>query len=172
MENIFKNYLEDILSFLPVAVLFTDDQGRILKINEKVEKILEYKSHELVDSRLDKIMDVEKMEDVLVKEQRDEKITLKGKNKDILVNFFSEKKIREDKPIILISFFDLSRAQKIEKRMEEKVKELERFNRLATGRELKMVELKREKKKLEKKNEELEKEIKILKKRINRENEQ
>jgi len=50
--------------------------------------------------------------------------------------------------------FDLTEIKKKEEELQEKMEELERFNKLAIGRELKMIELKKEieelKKELEK----------------------
>jgi hypothetical protein len=37
---------------------------------------------------------------------------------------------------------DITERKRVEKRLKEKIEELERFNRLAVGRELKMIELK------------------------------
>ncbi len=158
-KEINREYFDKFLSFLPIAVCFVDSEGYILKINEKMEKLTGYKSHELVDDRLEKLFKGD-AERILNKELKDEEIKVNGKNEEIPVTVFTEKNIGEKGLDIFIALSDLSRAKKIEKEMEEKVKELERFNRLATGRELRMVELKRDKKKLKEKVDELKEKLK------------
>ena len=49
--------------------------------------------------------------------------------------------------------FDLTEIKKKEEELQEKMEELEKFNRLAVGRELKMIELKEEIKKLKEESE-------------------
>ncbi|MGM0439024.1 MAG: PAS domain S-box protein [Patescibacteria group bacterium] len=164
-EKITKEYFEDFLAFLPVAVCFVDSEGYILKVNKKMEKLLGYKSHELIDDRLNKLFG-DNAKEILNKELKDEEIVAQGKNKEVSVNIFSEKRVGKEKTCIFIALFDLSRAKEIEKKMEEKVKELERFNRLATGRELRMVELKRDKKKLREEKQELKEEVEKLEEQI------
>ncbi len=158
-----EEFFDDFLSFLPIAICFVDSEGYILKINEKMEKISGYKKHELIDNKISKLLGSEASE-VLIKEVKDEEMKVNGKEDDFPVTVFTEKRIEESGVKIFIAFSDLTRAKKIEREMEEKVKELERFNRLATGRELRMVELKRDKKRLKKKIERLEKEKEELEK--------
>ncbi len=160
-----KDYFEEFLSFLPLAVCFVDSEGYILEINEKMEKLLGYKSHELIDDKLTKLFG-EGAEEILLKEVKDKEMKAKSKDGEKPVIVFSEKRVAEEGPSVFIAISDLSRAKKIEKQMEEKVKELERFNRLATGRELRMVELKRDKKKLKKKIEKKNETIKELKREL------
>ena len=158
-----SNYFEDFLSFLPLAVCFVDSDGYIVKVNEQMEKILGYKEHELIDVQLEKLFG-DRADEVLLKEVKDKEMKVSGKNEDIPVIVFSEKRISDEGTSVFIAISDLTRAKKIEKKMEEKVEELERFNRLATGRELRMVELKRDKKKLKRKVDKLKEKIDKLKK--------
>lgn len=160
-----KDYFDEFLSFLPLAVCFVDSEGYILEINEKMEKLLGYKSHELIDSKLNKLFG-DDAEEILLKEVKDKELEVEGKGKKMPVIVFSEKRVAENGPSVFIAVSNLNRAKKIEKQMEEKVKELERFNRLATGRELRMVELKRDKKKLKKKIEKKNETIKELKREL------
>lgn len=162
INNFLKNNLKNFLDFLPIGICFLDSKGYIVKVNKKMEKLLDYKKHELVDEKLVKIFEEESIKKILAGEMKNEEAKIKGKENQFLVNIFT-KKIEN---VIYIACNDLSRAKKIEEEMEEKVKELERFNRLATGRELRMVELKREKKKIKEKYEKMKDEKEKLKKEI------
>lgn len=164
-NNLTEDFFDDFLSFLPIAVCFVDSQGYILNINEKLEKLSGYKKHELIDDKLNKLLGAEAGK-VLTKEIKDEEMEITGKEKKFPVTIFSEKRVEEEGAKIFIAFSDLTRAKKIEREMEEKVQELERFNRLATGRELRMVELKRDKKRLKEKIERLEEEKEKLQQEI------
>lgn len=161
-EKFLEKYTEDFLEFLPLAICILDSEGYIVKVNQKMEELLDYKKHQLVDEKLDKIFNEQDIKKILSGGVREEEVEVKGKEETIPVNLFADKKIG-DKEMFFVALSDLSRAKEIEKEMEEKVKELERFNRLATGRELRMVELKRDKKKLKGKIEKLEKKIEKLK---------
>ena len=166
-----ENYFDEFLSFLPLAVCFVDSEGYILKVNEQMEKILGYKSHELIDDNLEKLFG-EDADEVLLKEVKDKEMKVQGKDEEIPVIVFSEKRVSGEGPSVFIAISDLTRAKKIEKEMEEKVKELERFNRLATGRELRMVELKRDKKKLKKRIKKLEEKLSELQNNTSKEDKQ
>ncbi|MCD6162833.1 MAG: PAS domain S-box protein [candidate division Zixibacteria bacterium] len=69
-------------------------------------------------------------------------ITAKGEEVPILktVTYI----ILEGRKYILDSFIDITERKKYEREMADKMKELEEFNKLAVGRELKMIELKNE----------------------------
>lgn len=164
-NNLTEDFFDDFLSFLPIAICFVDSEGYVLKINEKLEKLSGYKKHELIDDKLSKLLG-DKAGEVLTKELKDQEMSVSGKEGEFPVTIFSEKRIEEDGAKIFVAFSDLTRAKKIEREMEEKVKELERFNRLATGRELRMVELKRDKKRLKEKIKRLETEKKELEKEL------
>ena len=69
MENK-KEFLKEFLSFLPLAVCFANSEGYILEVNERMEKLLNYKRHELVDDNLEKIFPKEEVEKILRKDFR------------------------------------------------------------------------------------------------------
>ncbi len=171
-NKISKDYFNDFLSFLPVAICFVNSEGYILNVNEKAEKILDYKKHELIDSEMNKIFKKKDVESILSRDIRAEEIEVKSKEGEKPVSLFSGKRVGDDKSHIFVALSDLSRAKKIEKEVEEKVKELERFNRLATGRELRMVELKRDKKKLKQEVEEMEDKLKKIEEKKDKENDE
>ncbi len=156
-----KEFFEEFLNFIPVSIILVDEEDYIFGVNKGLEKLSGYKRHELVDDKIEKIF-TEKDIEKLRREVSREEIALMGKEKKVKVEAFSEKFSGG----IFIALSDLDRAKQMEKEMEEKVKELERFNRLATGRELRMVELKRDKKKLEERNDSLETKLKEAKREL------
>lgn len=165
-KKLSENYFKDFLNFLPMAVCFVDKKGYMIDVNRQMEMMLGYKRHELVDSKLDKIFSEAETKKILDQDLNGEEFLLKGKKEDIPVNLFRQE--REEDQEIFIAFSNLSQAKKIEQEVEEKVKELERFNRLATGRELRMVELKREKAKLQEENKKLRDEKSQLEVQLNK----
>jgi hypothetical protein len=90
----------------------------------------------------------------------------KKNGEEIIVNTFWATRIKKEEiEGFLLAFIDITLLKKIQKEMEEEIKlktkdlrekiiELEKFQKIAIGRELKMIELKEEIKKL---REELEK---------------
>jgi transcriptional regulator with PAS, ATPase and Fis domain len=163
-KDFLKRNLKEFLNFLPIAVFFVDSKGYILETNRKMESLLDSKSHELIDEKLDKVFEEKSVKKILSGEMNNEEAEIKGKEDKHLVNVFT--KIDKEEDVIYIACSDLSKAKKIEEEMEEKVKELERFNRLATGRELRMVELKRDKKKIKEKFEKLKNEKEKLEREV------
>ena len=167
-------YIEEFSTFLPLAVCTVSLVGIIININKAFEDLTGYKSIEIVGKPLITVFlekkEVEKMADEILKKEfirgRELTLILKG-GKEIPVSVSSS--IRKDKEGNFIGYFvgitDISELKKFQKGLEEKIKErtkelqkrineLERFHRLTVGRELKMVGLKEEIKKLK---EELEK---------------
>lgn len=157
-EQFSKEFFEEFLNFIPLSIVLIDGEDYIFEVNSQTESLSGYKKHELVDDKVEKIFterDIEKLRRGATKEE----MSIMGKDKKRRVEAFSEKFDNG----MFIALSDLDRAKEMEREMEEKVKELERFNRLATGRELRMVELKRDKKKLEEGNDKLETKLKEIK---------
>lgn len=156
-ENL-ERYVGEILSLLPLALCFLNLEGVITKVNGKTEELTGFNVEELSGEDLGKIFSQKRKEKILKEERFIGEAKLKRKDGRMPVLIFSKKSGEE----ILLGFIDLSRVKEgdreeskrrmieSEKKLEEKIRELEQFNRLATGRELKMIELKREKAQLEK----------------------
>ena len=164
------SYTEEFFSFLPLAVCTLSGIGVIINVNKSFETLTEYKATEIVGEPFEIIFVQKKKAEQLLKETEDKrKIEFKEfliqtkEKKKIPVNIFTS--VREDKKGKTIGYFasiiDISELKKFQKELEvkveerteelqEKVEELENFQRIAIGRELKMVELKEEMEKLEK----------------------
>ncbi|PIX88307.1 MAG: hypothetical protein COZ30_01170 [Candidatus Nealsonbacteria bacterium CG_4_10_14_3_um_filter_36_16] len=172
--NDIASYLDDFLTFLPIAVCDLSPAGIIAQIDKSFEDVsgfgaLEIVGEHLTDiflekSRINKILNLTKRREIV----KNQEFTLIRKDKkEIIVNtFFSARKDKEGNLIgYFLGMIDISSLKELQYEMETKVEErtkelqgkieeMEKFQKLAVGRELKMVELKEEIKKLK---EELEK---------------
>jgi len=168
------SYVQNFNFFLPIAVCSISPNRNIIDINRAFEELTDYKPLEIIgksvktlfleEDKIDKIIN----ESIKKKTVRSRELTLISKDKKkILVDISVS--VREDKKGNSIGYFasitDITEIKKFQESLEEQVKErtkelqdkireLEKFNRLAVGRELKMIELKKE---IEKLKEELEK---------------
>jgi len=172
--NDITSYLDDFLTFLPIAVCDLSPAGIVAQIDKSFEDVsgfgaLEIVGEHLTDiflekSRINKILNLTKRREIV----KNQEFTLIRKDKkEIIVNtFFSARKDKEGNLIgYFLGMIDISSLKELQYEMETKVEErtkelqgkieeMEKFQKLAVGRELKMVELKEEIKKLK---EELEK---------------
>ena len=169
-----ERYIKEFSAFLPLAVCTVNPLGIIININQAFQNLAGYGATEIVGELainlfLDK-KEAETFEKTVFKEKivrTGELILLTKDKKRIPVSVSAS--VREDETGNIIGYFlaifDISGFKKLQEELEGKVRErtrelqgkieeLERFNRLAVGRELKMVALKE---KIEKLKEELEK---------------
>ncbi len=158
-------YIEHLRSFLPIAICDVTPTGLILAVNKAFQKLTGYKEIEIVGKPIEGIF-LEKIENIL--KEVLEKGIVEGKEltlaqKNIPVSVFVA--ARKDSEGNVLGFFwgiiDISEfkilQQELEKRvqektraLQEKLEELEKFQKIVVGRELKMIELKREIEKLKK----------------------
>ena len=172
--NDITSYLDDFLTFLPIAVCDLSPAGIIAQIDKSFEDVsgfgaLEIVGEHLTDiflekSRINKILNLTRKKGIV----KNQEFTLIRKDKkEIIVNtFFSARKDKEGNLIgYFLGMIDISSLKELQYEMETKVEErtkelqgkieeMEKFQKLAVGRELKMIGLKEEIKKLK---EELEK---------------
>jgi len=176
MEDL-VSYIQDFNFFLPIAVCSISPNGDITDINRAFEELTNYKSLEIIgkpvkalfleEDKIDKIIN----EAIKKKTVRSRELTLISKDKKKISVDLSVS-VREDKKGNSIGYFasitDITEIEKFQESLEEQVKErtkelqekineMERFQKLTVGREIKMAELKKEIKRLEE-------EIKKLKK--------
>ncbi len=169
-----ERYIEEFSTFLPLAVCTANPLGIIININQAFQNLTGYGATEIVGELAINLFsnkkEAETLEKTVFKEKTavtKELILLTKEKKEIPVSVSAS--AREDETGNIIGYFlaisDISEFKKLQEGLEEKVKgrtqelqekieELERFQRLAVGRELKMVALKEE---IEKLKEELEK---------------
>jgi PAS domain S-box-containing protein len=76
---------------------------------------------------------------------RDLEFEFRNKSGQIRMGSFSVEVIKlQDEPCIVTAINDITERRRAEEALARRVEELERFNRLAVGRELRMIELKRQ----------------------------
>lgn len=162
-----EEYVKDFSDFLPLAVCTVNPLGMITDFNRTAEMLTGYEAIEVMGSQFsslflekEKIAELEKK--IKTKNNLTQELTLVSKHKEkIPVNVPISK--RTDKKGSYIGYFaalfDITESKAFKEEMEKKVKirtkelqeridELERFHDLTVGREIKMLELKKEIKKL------------------------
>jgi PAS domain S-box-containing protein len=153
-----RSFNENIVQSLNEGVLIEDKNGIITFINPKTERILEYPGDEIIGKPLDAFFAAESLDEIEgttfnQAPQTENKyeavlITKKGNNVPVIIStvpLFENGKYAGR----LSALTDVSKIKSLEEELQKKVEELEHFNRLMVGRELRMVELKNMIKELE-----------------------
>ena len=151
-----ENYITELFAFLPVPVCFISPIGVVLEFNPAFERISGYKFYEVLGEGAEKLFKKKNIEELIRETLKNEgienkEIILLPKNKkEIPVSAFTRARRDKNKSVIglFICIFNLSEIKNDERQLREKMEELKNFQKLAVGRELKMVELKKELKKL------------------------
>lgn len=158
------SYVQDFSSFLPIAVCSISPNGSITEINRAFEGLTGYKPSEAIGKQIKTLFLQEDGIETIIKEVtikkiiRNRELTLILKDKNRILTDISVS-AREDKKGNLIGYFisiiDITEIKKLQESLEEqvekrtkelknKINELEKFQKITVGRELKMVELKNE----------------------------
>lgn len=145
-----ESHTEDLWHFLPIPVCLANPVFNIVNASRALEETSGYKGIEIIGESLKNFLKnfEEVKKELSLKETifGKEAIFLTREKREIPVNL-SAKTRKDEKGDIsgyFFAFIDLRAIKEKERELKEKVKELERFNRLAVGREVKMVELKKE----------------------------
>ncbi len=147
-----ESYILDLFTFSPLPICFISPIGVILEFNPAFEKISGYKFYEIIGEGIKKIFD-EKEINKLIQEAMTKKeiwakemVLFAKEKREIPVSVFTKARKDEKGKIVglFIGVFDLTEIKKTERELEEKVEDLEKFRKIAVGRELKMMELKEE----------------------------
>jgi len=160
-------YIKEFSDFLPLAICTVNPLGMVININRAVEILSGYSSFEIVGEHISNLFfekkGVEKIERAIQKKlsQNRELTLITRRKKKIPVNVIAS--ARRDKEGNYMGYFlalsDVTEVKALQENLEEKIKErtnelqkrveeLEKFHKLTVGRELKMIELKKEIKKL------------------------
>jgi len=163
-------YIRGFSAFLPLAVCTVNPLGVIININKAAENLSGYSSFEIMGRSTasfflekDEVRLIEKEIEKNESIQRKELTLVTKKRKKIPVRVFISRRKDKEKNYIgyFLAFLDITEVKALQENLEKKVKErtkelqvrieeLERFHRLTVGRELKMVELKKETQRLKK----------------------
>lgn len=164
-----ENYIGEFSTFLPLPFCTLTSLGLIIDANPAFEKLTEFEALEIVGRGFEDIfLEKEKVkkiiEEIKEKGKIEEELTLISKSKRKICADISIGARRDFGGTFVGSFvgiFDITKLKKLQEELEEKIRqrtkelreridELEKFNKLTIGRELRMVELKEEIKNLKK----------------------
>ena len=160
-----ESYIKDLFSFLPSPVCLVSPLGVVLEANPAFERVAGYQTVEVIGEPIEKFFDqkeIDSLYQATVKSgfAQAQEIHIITKDKKVLpVSAAANLRRNEGKEIIgyFLSLFDLSSIKKYEndlqvakKSLEIRVRELEKFQALTVGRELKMLDLKRENERMRK----------------------
>ena len=158
------SYVENFNSFLPIAVCSVSPNGDITEVNRALEELVGYKPLDIIGRSLKTLfLEKDRIEKDIRramkgKPARDKELTLISKYKKKISADLSLS-LRKDKKGNLIGYFasiaDITEIKKFQESLEKQVKErtkelqgkiteLEKFQKITVGRELKMIELKKE----------------------------
>jgi len=154
--RILESYAEELWRFLPIPVCLTNPPFNIVNASKALEEKSGYKGLEIIGENLNNFLkDFEEIKkELAIKEtlsSQEEIFLTKGK-KEIPVSL-SAKTRKDEKGDItgyFFAFIDLTEIKEKEKELQKKIGELEKFQKISIGRELKMAELKKEIERLEK----------------------
>jgi PAS domain S-box-containing protein len=144
-ENIFEAFLENS----PVYIFFKDKNLRALKLSRNYEKMLGLP----LEDQLGKSMDELFPSDLAKSMEEDDRRIMEEKRtvnafEELDGRFYETTKfpiLKNGQPYMLAGFtIDVTLRHEWEKKLNQKIEELERFNNLMVEREIKMIELKAE----------------------------
>lgn len=157
-------YVEQMIFFIPIAICTISGAEKIIDANRSFENLTKFGSLEIAGTFLRNLFREQKKINNLIKAVKKEKtvktaeiILISKKNTEIPVKVFCGP--RKDKKGIIIGYFvaivDIGETKKFQEKMEReinkrtidlhnKIEELKKFQKLTVGRELKMIELKKE----------------------------
>jgi PAS domain S-box-containing protein len=148
-----ESYIRAFWEFLPMPICYVNPAMNILDLGKSLERLLGFSSIELLGENLKKIFSRPKEIQEIEKELQekgfifDRETTLLTKEKKEIPVALSVMARRDEKGNVVGYFFafnDLTERKKFEQEFKEKIRDLEKFQKMAIGRELKMIELKKE----------------------------
>ena len=159
-----EGYIKDLWQFLPLPICYVNPYQNVLDANSAIERFLKLKSLEMVGEKIDKFFvdksHSRKIYERILKEKiiiNEECEVLTKDNEKKIVNVSGASRDNGGGHIIgyYLAFSDIGELKRLQEELEGKVKErtkelqkrieeLEKFQKVAVGRELKMIELKKE----------------------------
>lgn len=150
-----KTYAESIIDSANAIVAVLDDKGLIEVFSKKAEEITGYAKAELMGKNWFEILTPKSrypevwamFEDALQHgfPKTFENPILTKDGRELIIAWTNSNRMKGEKVIGVITFgMDITERKKIEKELTEKNRDLEQFKDMMIGRELKMIELKKE----------------------------
>ncbi len=154
-----KEKISTILHSIKLGIIMVDaEKHEIIDVNETAATLIGLPIKKIVGHVCHKfICPVQvgacPITDLGQKVDNSEKILINSKGENIPIYKTVTKTILDGRKVLVESFVDITEQKKASRLIEIKNKELEKFNKFVVDRELKMIELKKKIKKLEKINE-------------------
>lgn len=173
--SLLESYINDLFSFTPQPLCFVNPKGMVLEVNPAFIKITGHDEYDVIGETLASFLKEEDAKKLLAEVIEKgiiegEEIILKKKDEEeipVMVFAKSRKVKGEGVNGAFFSFIDLIETKKKEEEVEksknklqEKMEEMEKINKLTIGRELRMVEIKEEMEKLKEEFEKYKKSVK------------
>lgn len=166
-----EGFLKDLWQFLPLPLCYVNPNLVILDANSALGEFLGFQPMELIGKRIEIFFAKKSLaEEIFQKLSRKKKpirregqfLNKTGKRKEVVILTTLRQDSQGDILGYYLALSDISELKKLQYILEEKVqertrelqeriKQLERFRKATVGRELKMIELKKKIKRLEKK---------------------
>jgi PAS domain S-box-containing protein len=157
-----KEYLKAVFDFAPDAYFLNDLKGNFIDGNKAAEELIGYKREELIGRNMLelKLLPLEQIPKAakrlavhaLGKKTEPGEFTLIRKDgRRISVEISGAPVKIKNRTIVVGIAHDITERKHFEQELKKKNEELERFNQLAVGREMRMIELKNKIRELEKK---------------------
>lgn len=156
--EIYVKDFRELFSFIPFPICFANPQGIALEVNPSFLEITGYGEIDIIGEKIFNLFDEDEKNNLqrTIKEKAVKNWETLIKTKDgeevPISAFIRKNETGHGSPVggIFFSFFDLREVNEKERKLEQKITEIKKINRLMEGRELKMVELKKKIKELEK----------------------
>ncbi|MCK5516454.1 MAG: transporter substrate-binding domain-containing protein, partial [Desulfobulbaceae bacterium] len=150
--SIEKIFSETLINSLPGIFYLINENGRQIRRNKNHETVTGYSDEEFINLNVLEMFPenqrklIEKtMSEVLLKEDANVEVKILTKSGAKIPHFFTIRKMTIDnKHFIIGTGSDISELKKIEAELRRKMKELEKFSKMAFGREQMMISLKEE----------------------------
>ncbi len=165
-----ERYIKEFSSFLPLAVCTINPPKIIIDVNQSFKNLTGYDALDIIGEPLENIFlekkEIESLTEEIYKKEKPQtrELTLVSRGKKeipVSVSVAARKDAEGNFIGYFLALSDITEIKKFREKLEEKVRgrteelrekieELEKFQKMAMGRELKMVELKEEIEKLKK----------------------
>ncbi|MFC1629988.1 PAS domain-containing protein [Patescibacteria group bacterium] len=145
-----EGYINDLWLFFPIPICFVNTAFNILNGSRALEEITGQLGTEIIGENLENMLKNPKniFQELKNKETiRDKEMILFIKDKkEVLVNVSAKTRKDEEGDVLgyFFSFIDLMEIREKEIELQKKIEQLEKFQKVAVGREIKMAALKKE----------------------------
>ncbi|HBH46425.1 MAG: hypothetical protein A2445_03385 [Candidatus Jacksonbacteria bacterium RIFOXYC2_FULL_44_29] len=157
--GVLESYIQSFWKVLPIPVCSTNPIFTILETGDTFNFLFEYAKDEIVGEALKILFVSEQFFSQLTNQLVGkgeifgfETVVRSKSGREIIVSVSAIARRDEDGEVVgyIFSLVDITETKKFEKQLTEQIQNLEKFQRLTVGREIKMIELKREISKLQK----------------------